>query len=234
MSHEIRTPLNVILTSIPLIADEVSGEDDELKIILDSVKSAGRRLQRTIDMILSMSSVQSGNYKATFEKFDVIPDLQNMVAEFKSLSDDKGLTLKFSKTDDTAFITADRYTVSQVFQNLINNAIKYTLKGYVEVYVKNQKDGKVKIEIRDSGIGMSEEYLQKMFMPFSQEDTGYKREFEGNGLGLALVKKYLELNRAEINVESEKNIGSVFSVVFDREINFMTPEETEKKYRSYN
>jgi PAS domain S-box-containing protein len=234
MSHEIRTPLNVILTSIPLIADEVSGEDDELKIILDSVKSAGRRLQRTIDMILSMSSVQSGNYKATFEKFDVIPDLQNMVAEFKSLSDDKGLKLKFSKTDETAFITADRYTVSQVFQNLINNAIKYTLKGYVEVYVKNQKDGKVKIEIRDSGIGMSEEYLQKMFMPFSQEDTGYKREFEGNGLGLALVKKYLELNRAEINVESEKNIGSVFSVVFDREINFMTPEETEKKYRSYN
>jgi PAS domain S-box-containing protein len=234
MSHEIRTPLNVILTSIPLIADEVSGEDDELKIILDSVKSAGRRLQRTIDMILSMSSVQSGNYKATFEKFDVIPDLQNMMAEFKSLSDDKGLKLKFSKTDETAFITADRYTVSQVFQNLINNAIKYTLKGYVEVYVKNQKDGKVKIEIRDSGIGMSEEYLQKMFMPFSQEDTGYKREFEGNGLGLALVKKYLELNRAEINVESEKNIGSVFSVVFDREINFMTPEETEKKYRSYN
>jgi PAS domain S-box-containing protein len=234
MSHEIRTPLNVILTSIPLIADEVSGEDDELKIILDSVKSAGRRLQRTIDMILSMSSVQSGNYKATFEKFDVIPDLQNMIAEFKSLSDDKGLKLKFSKTDDSAFITADRYTVSQVFQNLINNAIKYTLKGYVEVYVKNQKDGKVKIEIRDSGIGMSEEYLQKMFMPFSQEDTGYKREFEGNGLGLALVKKYIELNRAEINVESEKNIGSVFSVVFDRDLNFTTSEESEKKYKSYN
>ena len=75
MSHEIRTPLNVILTSIPLIADEISSDDEDLKIILDSVKSAGKRLQRTIDMILSMSSVQSGNYKATFEKFDIIPDL---------------------------------------------------------------------------------------------------------------------------------------------------------------
>ena len=191
MSHEIRTPLNVILTSIPLIADEVSNEDEDLKIILDSVKSAGRRLQRTIDMILSMSSVQSGNYKATFEKFDIIPDLQNMVNEFKSLGDDKGLKLKFTFDDDSAFITADRYTVNQVFQNLINNAIKYTLKGYVEVYVKNLKNDKVKIEIRDSGIGMSQEYLQKMFMPFSQEDSGYKREFEGNGLGLALVKKYI-------------------------------------------
>ncbi len=234
MSHEIRTPLNVILTSIPLIADEISSDDEDLKIILDSVKSAGKRLQRTIDMILSMSSVQSGNYKATFEKFDIIPDLQNMVKEFKSLSDDKGLKLKFTQSDDTSFITADRYTVNQVFQNLINNAIKYTLKGYVEVYVKNLKDDKVKIEIRDSGIGMSEEYLQKMFVPFSQEDSGYKREFEGNGLGLALVKKYIELNRAEINVESEKNIGSVFSVVFDKEAEFTTSEESEKRYKSYN
>jgi len=234
MSHEIRTPLNVILTSIPLIADEISNDDEDLKIILDSVKSAGKRLQRTIDMILSMSSVQSGNYKATFEKFDIIPDLQNMLKEFKSLSDDKGLKLKFTQSDDTAFINADRYTVNQVFQNLINNAIKYTLKGYVEVYVKNLKNDKVQIEIRDSGIGMSEEYLQKMFMPFSQEDSGYKREFEGNGLGLALVKKYIELNRAEINVESEKNIGSVFSVVFDKETEFTTSDESEKKYKSYN
>ena len=234
MSHEIRTPLNVILTSIPLIADEISSDDEDLKIILDSVKSAGRRLQRTIDMILSMSSVQSGNYKATFEKFDIIPDLQNMAKEFKSLSDDKGLKLKFTFNDEPAFITADRYTVNQVFQNLINNAIKYTLKGYVEVYVKNLKNDKVKIEIRDSGIGMSEEYLQRMFMPFSQEDSGYKREFEGNGLGLALVKKYIELNRAEINVESEKNIGSVFSVVFDKELTFTTSEESEKKLKSFN
>ena len=234
MSHEIRTPLNVILTSIPLIADEISSDDEDLKIILDSVKSAGKRLQRTIDMILSMSSVQSGNYKATFEKFDIVSDLKKMVNEFKSLSDDKGLKLKFTQSEDIAFITADRYTVNQVFQNLINNAIKYTLKGYVEVYVKNLKNEKVKIEIRDSGIGMSEEYLQKMFMPFSQEDTGYKREFEGNGLGLALVKKYIELNRAEINVESEKNIGSVFSVVFDKEASFTSSEESEKKYSSYN
>lgn len=234
MSHEIRTPLNVILTSIPLIADEVSGEDDELKIILDSVKSAGRRLQRTIDMILSMSSVQSGNYKATFEKFDIISDLKKMINEFKSLSDDKGLSLKFTHPKENLFITADRYTVNQIFQNLINNAIKYTLKGYVEVYVKSLRDDKVKVEVRDSGIGMSEEYLLRMFTPFSQEDVGYKREFEGNGLGLALVKKYIELNRAEINVESEKNIGSVFSVTFDNNIIFSETESSEKHQNKYH
>ena len=232
MSHEIRTPLNVILTSIPLIADEISNSDEDLKIILGSVKSAGRRLQRTIDMILSMSSIQSGNYKATFEKFDIVSDLKKMMNEFKSISDDKRLDLKFTHSEENSFITADRYTVNQVFQNLINNAIKYTLKGYVEVYVKNLNN-KVKVEIRDSGIGMSQEYIEKMFMPFSQEDAGYKREFEGNGLGLALVKKYIELNRADISVESEKNIGSVFSVVFDNQLNFSDNSSTEKEYKSY-
>jgi PAS domain S-box-containing protein len=234
MSHEIRTPLNVILTSIPLLADEISSNDEDLKIILDSVKSAGKRLQRTIDMILSMSSVQSGNYKPTFEKFDIIEDLNKMLKEFKSLSDDKGLELKFIHPKEGSSITADRYTVNQIFQNLINNAIKYTLKGYVEIYIKNLEDDKVKIEIRDSGIGMSEDYLQKMFTPFSQEDAGHKREFEGNGLGLALVKKYIELNRAEIKVESEKNIGSVFSVVFNKELDFALNEGSENKYKSLN
>ena len=234
MSHEIRTPLNVILTSIPLLADEISSRDEELKIILDSVKSAGRRLQRTIDMILSMSSVQSGNYKATFEKFDIIADLKKMVNEFKSLSDDKGLNLKFIHPKQEIFITADRYTVNQIFQNLINNAIKYTLKGYVEVYIKSLNDEKVKVEIRDSGIGMSNEYLQKMFTPFSQEDVGYKREFEGNGLGLALVKKYIELNRADIIVESEKNIGSVFTVTFNNNINFSEFEFSDKRPNNYH
>lgn len=234
MSHEIRTPLNVILTSIPLLADEISSGDEELKIILDSVKSAGRRLQRTIDMILSMSSVQSGNYKATFEKFDLVADLKKMVNEFKSLSDDKGLNLKFTYPKQELFITADRYTVNQIFQNLINNAIKYTLKGYVEVYLKNIGDDKIKVEIRDSGIGMSQEYLQKMFMPFSQEDVGYKREFEGNGLGLALVKKYIELNLAEISVESEKNIGSVFSVIFDCNANFVEIQSKENHTNKYH
>jgi len=233
MSHEIRTPLNVILTSIPLIADEIPNGDEDLKIILDSVKSAGRRLQRTIDMILSMSSVQSGNYKATFEKFDIISDLKKLMNEFKSLSDDKELDLKFTHSEENSFITADRYTINQVFQNLINNSIKYTLKGYVEVYVKNLNNNKVKVEIRDSGIGMSQEYIEKMFVPFSQEDAGYKREFEGNGLGLALVKKYIELNRADISVESEKNIGSVFSVVFDNQLNFSDHTSSEKEYKSY-
>lgn len=218
MSHEIRTPLNVILASIPLLADEVTSDDEDVKIIFDSVKSAGKRLQRTIDMILSMSSVQSGNYKATYESFDLIPDLQKLINEFKSLSEDKGLELRFKGNCDEALVMADRYTVTQIFQNLINNAIKYTLKGYIEIVVENLNNNKVKVDIKDTGIGISENYLQNIFTPFSQEDVGHKRQFEGNGLGLALVKKYVELNYAEISVESIKNTGSVFSVILEKEL----------------
>lgn len=217
MSHEIRTPLNVILTSVPLIVDEIDNGDEELMIILNSVKSAGRRLQRTIDMILNMSSVQSGNYRADYENFDIVSELKSMVTEFRSLAEDKGLQLRFLKHCENVNITADKYTVTQIFQNLINNALKYTPKGFVEVAVIETYN-KIKVEVRDSGIGMSPEYMKNMFTPFSQEDAGHKREYEGNGLGLALVKKYIEINSANIEVESEKNIGSVFTVTFDKEL----------------
>lgn len=218
MSHEIRTPLNVILTSIPLFEDLIPQGDDEMKVILDSVKSAGKRLHRTIDMILNMSSVQSGNYKPYYESFSLSDDLKKLTEEFRSLSEDKGLTLNFTNLAGSTFITADRYTVNQIFQNLIGNAIKYTQKGFIDIILREQPNKKLKVEVRDTGIGMSKECLQNIFTPFSQENTGHKREYEGNGLGLALVKKYVEINHAEIHVESEKGKGSVFSIVFEKEI----------------
>ncbi len=228
MSHEIRTPLNVILTSVPLIVDEIDDKENDLMVILNSVKSAGRRLQRTIDMILSMSSVQSGNYKSDFENFDIVCELKTMVNEFRSLAEEKGLQLRFLKHCENVNIIADKYTVSQIFQNLIYNAIKYTPKGFVEVAVIETYN-KIKVEIRDSGIGMSPQYMKKLFAPFSQEDAGHKREYEGNGLGLALVKKYVEINSANIEVESEKNIGSVFTVTFDKELDLSLLNNLENK-----
>lgn len=153
MSHEIRTPLNVILTSIPLFEDLIPQGDDEMKVILDSVKSAGKRLHRTIDMILNMSSVQSGNYKPYYESFSLSDDLKKLTEEFRSLSEDKGLTLNFTNLVGSTFITADRYTVNQIFQNLIGNAIKYTQKGFIDVILREQprmKNLKLKFVIQAS------------------------------------------------------------------------------------
>jgi signal transduction histidine kinase len=218
MSHEIRTPLNVILNVTPILEDEPAIQnDEELKILLDSMNSAGKRLQRTIDLILNMSSIQSGNYKADFEIINTVNILGKLAEEFKPICGEKGLELTFESCVGDGYITADEYTFTQIFENIINNSIKYTPKGNISIKIYDDEDDKINIAVKDTGIGISKEYLEKIFSPFSQEDVGQKREFEGNGLGLALVQKYAELNKAEINIDSVKGAGSTFTVRFRKE-----------------
>jgi len=225
MSHEIRTPLNVILPSIPLLAIELSKKDKEMVAILHAVDNAGKRLHRTIDMILSMSAVQSGNYRAKFEKFNLAEDLKNLTQEFTTNCMEKGLEIYFNNDSSSSEISADRYTIGQVFQNLIGNAVKYTQRGHIKVSVEDYEDHKIIVRIEDTGIGMSEKYIKNLFTPFSQEDTGQTRKYEGNGLGLALVKEYVTLNKGKISVKSEKNKGSVFSVLFEKRLIRVTAED---------
>jgi signal transduction histidine kinase len=224
MSHEIRTPLNVILPAIPIIADEIGMKDTEMVSILNAVDNAGKRLHRTIDMILSMSAVQSGNYKAKFEKFNLAEDLKSLTKEFTNLGKEKGLEIFFTNNSSGSEISADRYTIGHVFQNLIGNAVKYTQRGHVSVTIDDYEDNRLIIKVEDTGIGMSEKYLKNLFTPFSQEDAGQTRKYEGNGLGLALVKEYVTLNKGIITVQSEKNKGSLFSVIFEKKIIKVTPE----------
>jgi signal transduction histidine kinase len=224
MSHEIRTPLNVILPAIPILVDAIGEKDKDNLMILNSVGSAGKRLQRTIDMILDMSAVQSGNYKPDFEQIDLAEDLHRLTDEFKLLADDKGLRLKFSNNSTNTVIIIDKYTVEQIFQNLLANALKYTNKGFVKIVIEDVSDRNLRVLVKDSGIGMNREFMKNIFSPFSQEDVGHKREYEGNGLGLALVKKYSELNNAILRVKSKKDVGSIFSVTFNRDANIVKTE----------
>lgn len=216
MSHEIRTPLNVILTAMEIIREEISTADEENKLILESVSSAGKRLQRTIDLILDISAVQSGNYNHAFIDYDLNKELKILIEEFKSVSAEKGIKISYANKASSSIVRADHYSITQVFQNLIDNALKYTLKGGVDVIIEDLSEDKMQVKIKDSGIGISKEYLDKLFNAFSQEDVGQRREFDGNGLGLALVKNYVEINNAEILVDSVKDKGSVFTVVFNK------------------
>jgi PAS domain S-box-containing protein len=212
ISHEIRTPLNVILNCTTLITDELDEKyRNELEDLLEAINSAGKRLQRTINLTLDLSSVQSGNYAPEFEVFDLYEDLKKFHDEFIVLANQRNLSLNLIRNSNDTKITGDKYTINQVFQNLIDNAIKYTKKGKIDITIEKE-EGNVCVRIADSGIGMSQEYLKDIFIPFSQEDVGQKREFEGNGLGLALVKNYVELNNGKVLVESQKGVGSVFTV----------------------
>jgi len=219
MSHEIRTPLNVIITSSFLLSEEFDDVDEDLSSILFSMRSSGKRLQRTIDLILNMSSVQSNNYKPDYEQFKIEDELLKLIMESKTLCEEKGLNLSFENLSSDSNITADKYTINQIFQNLLSNAIKYTNSGYIDVNIKDVNPDKLEIEVRDSGIGMSKEYLNNLFEPFSQENQGDTREYEGNGLGLALVKKYVEINHGEIKVKSKKDVGTVFTLTFNKSKN---------------
>ncbi|KAB2840872.1 MAG: GHKL domain-containing protein [Melioribacteraceae bacterium] len=118
---------------------------------------------------------------------------------------------------ENTFLYTDEYAVNQIFANLIDNAIKYTEKGKVEITLREEGNNHYSIKVSDTGIGISNEYIDKLFEPFSQEEQGYTRRFEGNGLGMALVKKYCDLIDAEISVESEKNIGTTFTVILPKE-----------------
>jgi PAS domain S-box-containing protein len=219
MSHEIRTPLNVIMPAIPILIDTIGAKDNENLTILNSVGSAGKRLQRTIDMILDMSTVQSGTYKLECEQINLAENLRSIMDDLKSTADDKGLKLEFNNHSSNPVIVADKHTVVQIFQNLLANAIKYTNKGFVKMVIEDVLDGNLQVLVKDSGIGMHQEFMKNIFMPFSQEDIGQKREYEGIGLGLALVKEYSELNNAALEVYSKKGVGSTFLVTFNRNAN---------------
>ena len=214
MSHEIRTPINAMLSFTSLLKEElVETIDDDLKDSFDIISNAGKRLIRTIDLILDMSDVQSGSYDYNPQEVNINNLLKNIVSEFSFSAKVKKLDLKIKLSENELIKFADEYTLKQIFANLIDNAIKYTKSGCVEIK-SFSKDDKAVIEVIDTGIGISKENQSVIFEPFRQEDQGYSRKFEGNGLGLALVKNYCKMNNAEIEVESIKGEGSTFRVTF--------------------
>lgn len=215
MSHEIRTPLNALATSVQLLkSDFVERGSQEWYEIFDIIDSTTKRIIRTIDLILNMSQIQSGTYKLSHERFNINDEIfKHLLLEYYPTAESKGIKLTVDPKSANITVNADKYTVTQIFANLIDNALKYTHRGEVRVSAE-EIDGKIYTEVLDTGIGISEEYLPKLFQPFSQEFRGYSRKFEGNGLGMALVKKYCDMNNAKILVESKKSVGTKFTVIF--------------------
>ncbi|MEW5842706.1 MAG: PAS domain S-box protein [Bacteroidota bacterium] len=216
MSHEIRTPINVIVSSTSYLKEELEDKiEHELFSIFNSVDRASKRIIRTMDLILNMAEIQTNSYHSSQVELNLSGKfLTNIYNEF--ITDAKEKNLEFNlhcKTAD-ANIYADEYSVKKIFVHLIDNAIKYTPEGKVDLTVDKDAEGKIFVSIADTGIGMSNEFMAMMYNPFTQEEQGYSRSFEGNGLGLALAKKYCEINNATVTVESAKGKGTIFTVKF--------------------
>jgi len=218
MSHEIRTPINAMMNFAELLKEDIKSNNTEyIEEEFAGIKSSGKRIIRTIDLILNMSEIQTDTFEPIFKQINLYSDvLKKIMREFKTLADSKNLELNINDPSEDSIVLADEYSVSQIFANLIDNAIKYTAKGKIDVYLKKNEKGECLVEVTDTGIGISQEFIPKLFNAFVQEHQGYTRRFEGNGLGLALVKKYCDINKASIEVESEKDKGTKFTVTFNK------------------
>jgi signal transduction histidine kinase len=214
-THEIRSPLNVILGYSELVAENLkeAGDDTQLRY-LEAVRRAGRRLLGTVDQIIAYAKLECGDFKSCPELIDVSATVSRLVEEHRGAAEEKGLDLtqRIDATDTLIFF--DPQCLESVIVNPLANAIKFTASGQIAVRLYRAAGGQLKLEITDSGVGMDAAYIARLFEPFCQEDAGTARRFEGAGMGLALARRYAELNGASLEIHSLKHHGTSVTVGF--------------------
>ncbi len=211
MSHELRTPMIGILGYSQMILEDV--KDPEIKQMAGTVVRSANRLTDTLNLILDLSKIEANKIDLRHHDVNITRSIEESVNHFKAAAEEKGLKLKFRTPHPGVISRLDERLFSQVLGNLINNAVKYTDKGTIDVDLAVKGEDAV-IRVKDTGIGISEKNIDIIFEPFRQVSEGYNRRFEGTGLGLTISKKFIELMNGTIHVESEVNNGSVFTVRF--------------------
>ncbi|HVT88855.1 MAG TPA: response regulator [Tepidisphaeraceae bacterium] len=220
MSHEIRTPMTAIIGCAEMMLDPDQNQEERAES-LQIIRRNGAHLLELIDDILDLSKIEAD--KMTVERIDV--DLLNIVTEISSLmrprAINKGLAFKVEFIDPTPkTIKGDALRLRQVLVNLINNAIKFTIEGEIRLIVscvvrKSPHSDLIRFDICDTGVGMNQEQMSRLFQSFTQADESMSRKFGGTGLGLNISRKLAELMGGDIRIESKPGKGSVFTVEID-------------------
>jgi signal transduction histidine kinase len=211
MSHEIRTPINGILGLSQVI--EMETESNEIKNYVKLQQQSGQRLLNTITSILDLSRLESQGSQLKLRVIDLNDLVRESILPLEGLAKTKRLTFSFEPFSEKLQCLSDETMLYQVINNIVGNAIKFTDKGQVVIRTLRKDETHVSIIVKDTGIGISEEFMPRIFNSFEQESTGRSRSHEGTGLGLAISKKYIELLGGEILVESRKDHGSTFEIV---------------------
>lgn len=220
MSHELRTPMNSIIGYTDLLIDRVDGEiNEEQEKSLHKVENNARHLLQLINDILDMSKIESGKVELDLSETDICELAASVVPSFEPVIAQKGLSLVFDFADHLPLVYVDRDRVSQIFINLLSNAIKFTNEGTVTISVRPSARGVsppgeppifVEVCVADSGIGIKEEDIDKLFDKFSQIDVSTIRQYEGTGLGLSIARGLVVLHKGMIWAESQYGEGSRF------------------------
>jgi DNA-binding response OmpR family regulator/nitrogen-specific signal transduction histidine kinase len=240
ISHEFRTPLTLIFGP----AKDIIGETSESKTKQNAgiIKRNADRLYGLVNQLLDLSKLEAGRMTLETSEQNIIPLLKGLVLSFTSLAERKKITLLFNTIEDNLNAYIDTEKIEKIITNLLSNAFKFTPDGgtiIINVTTTShntspldkggKQGGSVEINIRDTGIGIPTERIDKIFDRFYQVDSSHTRESEGTGIGLALTKELVELHKGKIKVESKEGKGTTFTVLLPLGKEHLKPDEIVEK-----
>ncbi|MEO0013808.1 MAG: hypothetical protein RLZZ535_2197 [Cyanobacteriota bacterium] len=216
MSHELRTPMNAIIGYSEMLMEEAEemGQDDFIPD-LSKIHAAGRHLLNLINDILDLSKVEAGRMELYLETFEIESLIQETLSTIHPLIEQNANTLEYCIPEDLPAMYADLTKVRQSLFNLLSNASKFTNNGTISLNVSCDTDldqDWIIFQVTDSGIGMTQEQIGKLFQAFTQADASTTRKYGGTGLGLAITKKFCQMMGGDIDVTSELGKGSIFTI----------------------
>jgi DNA-binding response OmpR family regulator len=217
MSHELRTPMNAIIGYSEMLQEEAEdlGQEDFIPD-LKKIQGAAKHLLSLINDILDLSKIEAGRMELYLENFEVNTVVEDVVATIHPLVEKNGNAIEVNCSANLGSMHGDLTKVRQSLFNLLSNANKFTERGKIELIIDRFTDRQedwVSFQIKDTGIGMTPEQLGKLFQAFTQADASTTRKYGGTGLGLAITKKFCQMMRGDIQVQSESGKGSTFTMI---------------------
>ncbi|MCA9598522.1 MAG: PAS domain-containing protein [Myxococcales bacterium] len=210
VSHELRTPVTAIRSAAETLEAAVDRDPVASRRFVDIIDRNATRLHELVEDLLDLSRIESRQYKLNAEPMDIEPVLSHVLGLFRERADRGGVELLVEASDDLPLVSADRRAIEQVLSNLVDNAVKYSTKGCQVTLSAKLSDGKVEVSVADTGTGIEERHLPRLFERFYRVDAGRSRELGGTGLGLSIVKHLLDSMGSRIDVESTLGKGTTF------------------------